>query len=533
MSQSFFYCVKPYFGHRMSKKLNYFSDALNVVKHFVFLFIVFLSAYLLELLSFGHDPTRLVNLVENIAFSSLLYSIILLFGKQKLFKYIFYGLMIFTVFEGVYFLIFNAEFTPSAIFIALDTNTSEVGEFIKFNINATQLLYTAGVLASFILSWRYLKPPKNKVSNLGRVYLVLVVFFGIFLITRPRIYNYNAPYAVVHSFFKYNSERNLLEDLNAIPNPFSNLSTYPTGKNTHVVIIGESTSRLHFGLYGYYRNTTPKLGELKDELNIFNDVVSGDTYTIGSLVNAFVVKDSDKAIGNAIQLMKQAGYKTYWLSNQPPIGIFETLVTKITMSADVSHFINSENYYLPTPYDEELLPKFINALDDKEEKKIIFIHLMGAHADYAYRYPKSFSKFPTDLKDKKQNTINHYDNALLYTDYVVSLIIDVIKDRKKPSTLLYFSDHGEEVYDSIDFAGHPANGTFSFNMIEIPFLFWTSENDKLSNDYLARKFSLNDLSHSMADLYGIRSAEIDTTRSVFHKSFVERQRVVWDTIKVK
>ena len=52
-----------------------------------------------------------------------------------------------------------------------------------------------------------------------------------------------------------------------------------------------------------------------------------------SLVIAFVVKDSDKAIGNAIQLMKQAGYKTYWLSNQPPIGIFETLVTKIAMSA--------------------------------------------------------------------------------------------------------------------------------------------------------------------------------------------------------
>ena len=291
--------------------------------------------------------------------------------------------MIFTVFEGVYFLIFNAEFTPSAIFIALDTNTSEVGEFIKFNINATQLLYTAGVLASFILSWRYLKPPKNKVSNLGRVYLVLVVFFGIFLITRPRIYNYNAPYAVVHSFFKYNSERNLLEDLNAIPNPFSNLSTYPTGKNTHVVIIGESTSRLHFGLYGYYRNTTPKLGELKDELNIFNEVVSGDTYTIGSLVNAFVIKDNDTAIGNVIQLMKQAGYKTYWLSNQPPIGVFETLVTKIAMSSDVSHFINSENYYLPTPYDEELLPMVMEALDDNEEKKIIFIHLIGAHADYA------------------------------------------------------------------------------------------------------------------------------------------------------
>ena len=534
MSQSFFYCVKRYFGQQMSKNLDYFLNALDIAKRFVFLFTAFLITYFLELLSFGYDPTRLINLVENIAFSSLIYSLTLLFfNKQKLFKYVFYALMVFTVFEGVYFLIFKAEFTPSAIFIVLDTNTSEVGEFIKFNVDATQILYSAGVLASFILSWRYLKPSKNNVGNLGRVYLVLVIFLGIFLITRPKIYNYNAPYAVVHSFFKYNSERNLLEDLNATPNPFSNLCIYPTGKNTHIVIIGESTSRLHFGLYGYPRNTTPNLGELKGELNIFNEVVSGDTYTIGSLVNAFVIKDNDTAIGNVIQLMKQAGYKTYWLSNQPPIGVFETLVTKIAMSSDVSHFINSENYYLPTPYDEELLPMVMEALDDNEEKKIIFIHLMGAHADYAYRYPKSFSKFPTDLKDKRQNTINHYDNALLYTDHVVSLIIDVVNSSNVPSSLLYFSDHGEEVYDSIDFAGHPANGTFTFNMIEIPFLFWTSENIKLSNEYLNRKFSLNDLSHTLADLYGIRSLQTDTTRSVFHESFIERPRVVWDTIQVK
>ena len=113
--------------------------------------------------------------------------------------------MRFTVFEGVYLLIFNAEFTPSAIFNALDTNTSEVGELIKFNINATQLLYTAGVLTSFILSWLYLKPPTNKVSNLCRVYLVLVIFFGIFLITIPRLSIYNAPYAFVPSFFQSHS----------------------------------------------------------------------------------------------------------------------------------------------------------------------------------------------------------------------------------------------------------------------------------------------------------------------------------------
>ena len=95
----------------MSKNLDYFLNALDIAKRFVFLFTAFLITYFLELLSFGYDPTRLINLVENIAFSSLIYSLTLLFfNKQKLFKYVFYALMVFTVFEGVYILIFKAEF---------------------------------------------------------------------------------------------------------------------------------------------------------------------------------------------------------------------------------------------------------------------------------------------------------------------------------------------------------------------------------------------------------------------------------------
>jgi heptose-I-phosphate ethanolaminephosphotransferase len=519
----------------MRNLTSHINDILETVKRFVFLFAAFLGVYLIELFFVGYESTRLINLIENIAFSCLLFSVFwLLFDKRGLrwFSYVFWVLMMFTILEGVYFLIFSAEFTPSAIFIALDTNKSELGEFLTFHLTFSHCIFALVVLFSFFISWTFFKPTRTT-HNPNRIVLSFIILAGVFLMSKPKIYNYNAFHAVISSVVEYNKAQHLLKDIEAIPNPFKAIALSSDTPKTHVVIIGESTSRLHFGLYGYHRNTTPKLSELKEELSVFSDVVSGDTYTIGSLVKAMVIHKDRKAVGNIIQLMKQAGFKTYWLSNQPPIGMFETLVTKIGLSADESHFINAENYYLPTRFDEDLLPVFANVLDDKASKKIIFIHLMGAHADYAYRYPKPFAIFPTDLDNKKQNTINHYDNAIMYTDHVLRSIIDTVKTRQLPSSVLYFSDHGEEVYDTIDFVGHPPNGAFSFNMIEIPFLLWDSKKKKMPQPFLKRKFLLNDLPHAIADLYGISSSDLDTTRSVFHKSFIERPRMVWDTILVK
>ena len=337
---------------------------------------------------------------------------------------------------------------------------------------------------------------------------------------------------LTNSLCEYASEQKLLDDLSANEAPFSGVVNMSESKNTHIVIIGESTSRLHFGLYGYKRNTTPKLEEIKDEIHLFQDVVSGHTYTIGSLVKALTIKKGDEYVGNIIQLFKQAGYTTHWLSNQPPIGIYETLVTKIALSADKTLFMNSENYYAPTPYDEVLLPELDKILQNSSSQKVIFVHLMGNHAKYSYRYPSLFAYHPTETEDDKQNTINHYDNAILYNDLMVRSIIDKANKSETPATVLYFSDHGEEVYDEIDFVGHPANGVFTKNMIEIPFLLWSKPERTYPKSYYERKFILNDLSHSLADLYEIYADEIDTTKSLVHKSYVERPRIVWDSIAI-
>src|SRR5690606_39947201 len=82
---------------------------------------------------------------------------------------------------------------------------------------------------------------------------------------------------------------------------------------------------------------------------------------------------------------------------------------------------------------------------------MIFLHLEGCHISYHKKYPDSFNFF-TDTPKTKFNsakahqTINEYDNAVRYNDFVVSEVIDLVKKANKNSYVMYFSDHGEEVF---------------------------------------------------------------------------------------
>ena len=94
----------------------------------------------------------------------------------------------------------------------------------------------------------------------------------------------------------------------------------------------------------------------------------------------------------------------------------------------------------------------------------------------------STQKIPKD----KVERINHYDNAVLYNDHVVHELIDILKKSKiNNSSLVYFSDHGEEVYDVHDhqFQGrneaHPTIGMYA-----VPFFFWVGQNEYLNSKFV-------------------------------------------------
>ena len=154
--------------------------------------------------------------------------------------------------------------------------------------------------------------------------------------------------------------------------------------------------------------------------------------------------------------------------------------------------------------------------------KIIFLHLIGAHFTYENRYPKEFDVFTntpiTQFKDEVAfQKINSYDNAVRYSDYILNSVLEKLKIQNSNNYLMYFSDHGEEVFQDEDFYGHledrPTKNTF-----KIPLLMWYGKNYKYPNDFLFdenRKYMTDDLWHSIVHISGLESSFLDKSRSIF------------------
>jgi heptose-I-phosphate ethanolaminephosphotransferase len=310
----------------------------------------------------------------------------------------------------------------------------------------------------------------------------------------------------------------------------------------YVIIIGESTNRSHFGLYNYYRQTTPKLNKIKDELLIYNNVISPHAYSIGALTKILTLGnyESPESIskGSIIQLINKAGFDTHWLSNQRPIGPYESLITKISLSSTKYKYITTEIAGKSKVLDGDLIQEFDKTLVNLTNKKnVIFLHMMGTHHQYENRYPSSFHKFKDTPKanfvtEESSKKINHYDNAIFYNDFLISDVIKKVKKLNKKSFVLYFSDHGEEMFNDLNIAGHNED-IYSKSMFDIPFILWEStkyKQEKKIEFVDERKYMIDDLINSIADLLDINAFEIDNKRSIFNQNFKDRKRIIKDTI---
>jgi heptose-I-phosphate ethanolaminephosphotransferase len=94
--------------------------------------------------------------------------------------------------------------------------------------------------------------------------------------------------------------------------------------------------------------------------------------------------------------------------------------------------------------------------------------------------------------------------------------------------VLYLSDHGEELFQDADFSGHNED-VATKSMYDIPFFLWQSDiykKDKSLTFHANRKYMADDFFHTMAHVLQISSTMVDTTRSIFSKSFKIRPRLV-------
>lgn len=319
---------------------------------------------------------------------------------------------------------------------------------------------------------------------------------------------------------------------------------HPEQKQLHILIIGESATRNHMGIYGYHRKTTPHLSAIKDQLIVLDNVISSHVQTQASLRVALTAADADsgdqyRQALSIIDISNLAGYKTFWISNQQPQ---RATIASISTQADVTHYISNDFHGVEVRrFDEYMLDSVKQAIADPAPQKVILIHMMGSHAQYRNRFPESLAHFAgDDVNAYRQDpsadeisAINDYDNSILYSDYVVSEIIKLTSaaDHEVRSTVTYFSDHGEEVYQQANVKGHTPDNLTS-NMMEIPFIVWFSDkNDPeaaVLKEHSNKPFMLDSLFHYALDTLDINSSALIEDNSPASATFApDSYRVVY------
>lgn len=524
-------------------------EFLKIFSKFGFLILL---VFLFDLVFEGISLRILYVLIENILFGFAIICPLYFISRENLFKYyILIAYLIFSIsiyLETVYYYLFKSIFSSSAIFVAMESNTNEIKEFISAYLDVQLIVFTVSFIIVTIISIILIKSASHNglLTSKKNKFRIFVMYLGILIFLKvSTLIVFNLPYLVIKSSIEYYLDSKKLSDYRINKNgSFENVSRESniSKQEVYIVIIGESTSRSHMGIYNYYRDTTPLLEEISDELLIYDNVISPHTYTIASLIKGLTLGNSEnpeiKYKGSIIQLLNQANFKTYWISNQRPIGVFDTQVTKIGLGAYKSFFLNSKHSNETTNFDQELINQLKKVFLEEGNKKMVFLQMIGAHIDYSKRYPKEYNYFNntprTKFKNKEvYNKINTYDNAIRYSDYVIREVIELTKKLSVSSFVLYFSDHGEEVYDEIDFFGHSADEIITKNIYEIPMFIWLSEDFRHHKNFFFNKdvkYMTDDLFHSIADLCQVRSAEVDSTRSIFNTYFKERKRMIRDTI---
>ena len=254
-----------------------------------------------------------------------------------------------------------------------------------------------------------------------------------------------------------------------------------------IVIIGESHSLYHTSLYGYEKQTYPLMEERErnGELFVFKNAVTTNDVT-ALVMNSVFSLDSMGVDFNEYPLFpavfKAAGFKTALYDNEYLADESLYLMTNSTLS-NLMYDQRNTNYY---DYDGDMI-RDISYF--KDSLALYVLHLAGHHVRYDKRYPQSFAKFKTSdyggsFSESQKEIIAAYDNASLYNDYIVNEVIKKFEDDN--AVVVYFSDHGEEVFEVRDYRGH---GTAKYTsdiryQLRVPLWVWLSDKYKEEHPFV-------------------------------------------------
>lgn len=292
-----------------------------------------------------------------------------------------------------------------------------------------------------------------------------------------------------------------------------------TTKKLLVLVVGETARAANYSLGEYAKNDT-NFYTKKNNVVFFDNFSSCGTATAVSLPCMFSLSkrqnySSSEYQENVMDILQKTGVKASWIDNNSGKckGVCDRLSDKQQLSSD---------------WDENLLPSLKERLGNLDTQNIIVLHLQGSHGPAYYkRYPSEFKKFtPTcdtnELsKCASEALINTYDNTLLYTDYLLSEIIELLKEKKDyESSLLYLSDHGESLGENGIYLHGMPYAIAPRHQTHIPVIFWSSDENLMTTaqNHKSLNLSQDNLFSTLLGYFNIQTAVYEPSFDILNQA---------------
>lgn len=440
-----------------------------------------------------------------------------------------------TVFQAVFFLlgfvnlcvdtgvhsIMGYGFTDDMVAIAMGTNPSETTDFLSMYINAKMILFVSIVTLCSVFSYFSLRRWQKKIPSILSISALSVIILGGVLVTVKKSQNWGSVFlGKLYLMSQYEPTQDLRDFRHECE-----LERYSDSPKNIVLIIGESLSKSHMGLYGYRLKTTPLLSQMHEDGSIvsFDNVQSSGVGTISSFkyMMTTACRDDDGQDWytrlTLFDVAKAAHYGTKWISNQSSSGVHDNVVARFSELADTVVWCGQQYVGVGKhDLDEIVIPEVKKAIEEnKDSCSLYVVHLMGSHEDFHSRYPESYGLFKEDdylsEPETKRDLLCAYDNSVLYNDYIVESLMKLFSD--KEAVVLYFPDHALDVYQSSDdYVGHAkASSPVSVSAgRDIPFVVYVTdmyrqhfpEMTSRIYDSVHNQFYTEDVMYAIMDLMG-------------------------------
>ena len=362
---------------------------------------------------------------------------------------------------------YGIVFDHNMITNTIETDTSEFSDLISIQ----SILYFSllGLLPSYFV-W------KVKIINFSlkrqlwqrlKVFLTLIVVFIVVVLSFSKYYtsfareNRDLRLYITPTYFLYSSVKYIDSQIETSAKPFkvigldAKINKRSDNRRLVIFVIGEAARRDHMSINGYDLKTNPNLE--KEDIISFKEMTSCGTDTALSVPCMFSLLGRDsyshskgKNMSNVLDLVSHAGASVLWLENNSSSkSVADRVEFRDYRTSKINPICN------PECRDEGMLINLQNYIDQQNSKDVLIVlHTMGSHGPAYYkRYPENFEVFKPICKTNQLNECtdteirNAYDNTILYTDYVLSQVIELLKRNSQVSdaAMFYISDHGESL----------------------------------------------------------------------------------------